>query len=692
MTAGNFRTLLLRTIGLEVLSRRPRGTGGLRRSLMAAAMLAVCSAALGDQAVMVDEAVLVEANPKDGELASRATYQTSDGWAVTSPTYIDTVVMVFDFGTTSSVSQAIVNLPVETVFPVNASAPMKLFAFADDGAIDLFDYTAGGVRPAAEFDAAVAASADDAATLSFDVTSVVNAILPQSRFVGIRVQSSAVPKDVKAGFPVWTGVKFRPLYSMNFSTGTPAPLPVDRPRFDGLTLSVPGLSAPGVGAFNVVMTLTDLESSQFVLRSASDITPPGSISVPGRRGMNLLDCAAFTAPPGSQTLTPGAPAFTSSTGMLDVPSVIFGGREYSISLQYVAGSNPMRFNMLSLTEVPPGAVAPEPALVQFGGSLITEPSQDFIPLCHGWVLIGDTAKNALVERNVISGETGATYKFNTIPDQMLLDAQSGTVYLTTHPASQRMYQLDIPSGAYTFHRLREGGRDFIPRDMALGEDGKVFTLLFDPVFELEEDGPAEEGLWMGLFNNEGEPEIAAIPLLSPIRIEYDQLKKHLFLTTESNLVTFDFDTLTQSLTFVPGTDIPVGSGCTDFSISPDGERLAYACPQGNEATPHTSIVDMDPREYYDSDGEWLLEGTPVSATFDSTGATLIATDGEKVYFFDAAKHLLLKSYPLGFPSGEVVRKIRLSRDGKLLLVFMEAALNAATGKIYWVPMPSLTPQ
>ena len=677
---------------MEVPPRRSRYNAGFRRSLMIVLILSVCRTALGDQAAMVDQAVLVEASPKAGEPASRATYRTSDGWSVTSPTYIDTVVMVFDFGTARSVSQAIVNLPVEKVFPRNGVAPMKLFAFADDGAIDLFDYAAGGVRPAVEFDAVVASRANDASTLSLDVTSVVNAILPQSRFVGIRVQSTAVPADVKPGFPAWTGVKFRPLYSMNFSTGTPAPLPVDRPRFDGLTLSVPGLSAPGVGAFNVVMTLADLESSQFVLRSASDVTPPGSFSIPGRRGMSLLDCAAFTAPPGSQTLTPGAPAFTPSTGVLDVPSVIFGGREYSIRLQLLAGSNPMRFNTLSFTEVPAGTVAPAPTLVQFGGSLITEPSQDFIPLCHGWVLIGDTAKNSLVERNVISGETGATYKFNTTPDQMLLDAQSGTVYLTTHPASQRMYQLDIPSGAYTFHRLREGGRDFIPRDMALGEDGKVFTLLFDPVFELEEDSPAEEGLWMGLFNNEGEPEIAAIPLLAPVRIEYDQLRKHLFLTTESNLVTFDFDTLTQSLTFVPGTDIPVGSGCTDFSISPDGERLAYACPQGNEATPHTSIVDMDPREYYDSDGEWLLEGSPVSATFDSNGAVLIATDGKKIYFFDAARHLLLKSYPLGFPAGEVVKKIRLSMDGKLLLVFMEAALNAASGKIYWVPMPSLTPQ
>lgn len=153
-----------------------------------------------------------------------------------------------------------------------------------------------------------------------------------------------------------------------------------------------------------------------------------------------------------------------------------------------------------------------------------------------------------------------------------------------------MDQLDLNSGSFTHYRLREGGRDFIPRDMALGKNGSVFTLLFDPLYEQEEGGPAEEGLWLGLFDRNGDPEVAAIPLLSSVRIEYNPVKTHVFLATESNLVTFDFDPLINDITFVPGTDIPVGSGCTDFSISPDGERLTYSCPQENGMTPHTSIV------------------------------------------------------------------------------------------------------
>ena len=642
-------------------------------------------------AALVQNAVLVESKPNPDKPALSASYMTADGWAVTSPNYIDSAVMLFDFGATKSVSQAVLSLPLEALYPRDGQAPLKVYAFADNGTIELSDYKAGGTLPTAEFDAVQASAGNPAATLTLDVTGAVNAILPNSRFVGIRVHSAAVPADVSGGFPAFTGVKFRPLYSMDFSIGTPPALPADRPRYDGYTLSVPGLSAPGVGAFNVALALVDPDRLEFELAAATDITPPGSISGSGFSGMQLLNCAAFTAPPGAKTLSPGAPSFNATTGILDIPTMLYAGKEYRVQMQSLAATNPMRLRLLSATEVSPSRTNAVVSITQFGGSLVTQPSQDFIPLCHGWVLIGDTKNNRLVERNVISGATGAVYKFNTIPDQMELDKNSGTVYLSTHPESQRMYQLDIPSGAFTYHRLSEGGRSFIPRDFAIGEDGNVFTLLFDPLYELEDNGPAEEGLWMGIFNRDGDPTRETIALKSPVRIEYDATKKHVFLTTESNLVTFDFNPADQSINFVSGTDVPVGSGCTDFRISPDGERLAYTCPTGNEMTAHTSIVDMDPRDYYNNDGEWLLENAPVSAVFDPSGETLIATDNEKLYFFDVETHVLLDSYPLGLLEGETVKKIRLSLDGEFVMLLMNTALNAASGKLYWLPLPKYSP-
>ncbi len=203
---------------------------------LATGILLLGSAVQADQAVLLQEAVLVEANPTPDQPAVRATYMTNDGWAVTSPSFIDAAVMVFDFGERRSVSRAVLSLPLEALYPRSGKAPLRVFAFADDGRIDLSDYKAGSSIAVAELDAVAASKGNAAATLTVDVTGAVNAILPGSRFVGIRVQSTAVPADVAPAFPAWTGVKFRPLYSMEFTTGTPPALPGDRPRFDGFTL------------------------------------------------------------------------------------------------------------------------------------------------------------------------------------------------------------------------------------------------------------------------------------------------------------------------------------------------------------------------------------------------------------------------------------------------------------------------
>jgi hypothetical protein len=112
----------------------------------------------------------------------------------------------------------------------------------------------------------------------------------------------------------------------------------------------------------------------------------------------------------------------------------------------------------------------------------------------------------------------------------------------------------------------------------------------------------------------------------------------------TTLTTLDFDPLTNALTFAPSTDVAVGNSCTDFTTSPNGARLAYTCPTGNRSDPNFSIVDMAPDYYFDSDGEWFLGSEPVSATFNRAGTILIATDNDKLYFFDVVTHLILENF------------------------------------------------
>ena len=124
------------------------------------------------------------------------------------------------------------------------------------------------------------------------------------------------------------------------------------------------------------------------------------------------------------------------------------------------------------------------------------------------------------------------------------------------------------------------------------------------------------------------------------------------LITESSQ---DFDPLTNALTFVPFTDVAVGNSCTDFTTSPDGIRLAYTCP-----------------------------------TFNRAGTILIATNNDKLYFFDVVAHLILEDFELGLLDGESIKKIRISTDGNFLLIFLENEVHDDNSKFYWMPMPAIT--
>ncbi len=685
----------------------------LRKFVLAnlvASMLLAVNVALADSAILVAEGVLVEKNPavvvttadpdETGEVdptpdedpppligtATDASYVSVGGWAVSGKDFIDAAVAVFDFNATGSVSQATLTLPIEEVFPQNGAAPVEIYMYSDNGVVEFTDYSLGFVAAIAVVDALGKTSID------VDVTGAVNAALKTGRHVAFRIKSSVPPSAVAAiAIPPWTGVKFQTNYSLTFTPGSPPAVVKDSARFDGFTLEVQNIEVPGVGEIALQMQMVDANNLLFQLTEAA-ITGTG-VSAPPVSGADLLNCSAF-APPAVTDVAIGASSYSVNSGILDVPSVNFNNKQLSLRLEYIEGSNPWLFETLSIGAVQSGPS--EATISALGGGLITESSQDFVPLCHGWVLIGDSVRNRVVERNLLSGETGATYSFSQIPDQFTVDDVNGAVYMTVHPETERLYRLDLNTGVITSNHTSQNIGGFTyrwsMRDLALGEDGNIFALMHDNIgTDPGNQIPfSSTGLWLGLLSGSGSFLTESIPLQDPVRIEYDNVLNHVFLATASNLATFDFDAGTNTLTFVPGTDIAVGSACTDFTTSPDGTRVAYSCPNGNRNTQNFSIVDMAPDDYFDSDGEWFLGSSPVSATFNNAGTILIATDNEKLYFFDVVTHLILEDFELGLLEGELIKKIRISRDGQYLIIYLENEVHDPSSKFYWMPMPAIT--
>lgn len=654
--------------------------------------------AQADVAPLVEAKVLVELSPgsqaqgssgglEGGSSAAtvNASYVSTGGFAVTSREYIDIATVVFDMGGTSSVASATLTMPIEAKYALNGSIPMQIYAFSDNGRIEVTDYSLGFAYALANLELG------SASEVRLDVTGITNAMLKSGRYVGFKAKSAIDPDDIPSeSFPAFKGVKFGNGYRLEFTPGA-APKPAGNEAvFDGFTMVVPAINVPSFGVVNVELQLQSVNQSRFTL-TASQILSGGTETGPARKGLELLDCAAFQPPGGGAVVASGSPMYSINSGVLSIPGVKLNGVNYSANLTFQQGSSPMRFALTSLTAVNASAGI-DNTVSALGGGTVIEATQDFIPLCHGWVLIGDTNRNRLVERNVISGETAGTYAFGTKPNQLMLDEANGVVYLSVHPEAERLYKLTYATGKVTYNRILEAPRQYSVRDMALGEAGNIFAILYD-ADQLEEPPPAESGLWLGLLDTNANIVTPSTALADPIRIEYDRVFKRVFLTTESNLATFDYNPATHALTFVTGTDIEVGSDCSDFAISPDGKRLAYPCPAGNKeddvAEPHVGIHDLDPVDYKNPDGEWYLGSKPVSAVFNAAGTLLIATNGTKIFFFDVVTHLLLQEYELGLLEAEVVKKIRLSKDGKYLLILMSNTLGAASGKMYWMPMPDI---
>jgi hypothetical protein len=675
-----------------------------------------------DFAILFDQAVLVKQNPEstdqnvedvddgddeggegdgsgsggggnnDDDDAGKASYVSTGGWAVTGADFIDAATVVFGFGQTTSVSQATLRLPIREIFPQNGFAPVSISFFADDGVIEFDDLGIGFVEPLASIEAA------GLTEIVLDVTGAVNAALQSTGFIGFRVTSDVEPGSVESDlFPAYTGVRLNTNPSLEYTPGA-APIPAsDATAFDGYTLNVPAMDAGSVGEVAATFQLVEPNELTFQLTAASVVSAGGS--TPDFSGLELLDCDAFSAPE-VVGVAEGVASYSLSSGVLDIPSVNLNGKQVAMRLEYIEGTNPWLFETLSVTTVQSG---PSGSTVSdLAGGLLVEPAQDFVPLCHGWVLVGDFIRNRIVERNLITGETGAVYQFNTSPGRFILDEANGVVHFTVHPVSERIYTLDLATGdiehdliSYTF----DNGLGFqytygySLRWLALGENGNIFSVMLDGEgVDPERNIPfTDTQLWLGLFDPDGNFLSPPIPLEEPIRVEYEPVQDRVFLTTQSNLATFHYDPGTHALSFVEGTDVAVGTSCTDFTFSPDGNRLAYTCPNGNyPEDPEPSIADMDPDNYYNNDGEWYFGSAPVSATFNQDGTLLVGVDNEKLYVFDVVTHLILEDYDLGLLEGETVRKVRFSKDGELIYLMLDNDNHIDNSKFYWMPTPNIT--
>ena len=86
----------------------------------------------------------------------------------------------------------------------------------------------------------------------------------------------------------------------------------------------------------------------------------------------------------------------------------------------------------------------EPA--QGSGWIELGATSDFVPLCNGWLMIGDVANQRIAVRNAVDGREGAYYDLPAAPGDLELDEVAKVLYVAL-PDAQKLAELDLVTGS-----------------------------------------------------------------------------------------------------------------------------------------------------------------------------------------------------------------------------------------------------
>ena len=112
----------------------------------------------------------------------------------------------------------------------------------------------------------------------------------------------------------------------------------------------------------------------------------------------------------------------------------------------------------------------EPLAVGSSGGVTLAATRDFVPLCDGWMLIGDTTNDRILIHNVIQDRQGAIYPLGSAPGDLELDEDAKLLYIAL-PDQRDLGVLDLITGELTVLPV---GIDII--GLSLGSAGDLFML------------------------------------------------------------------------------------------------------------------------------------------------------------------------------------------------------------------------
>jgi hypothetical protein len=309
------------------------------------------------------------------------------------------------------------------------------------------------------------------------------------------------------------------------------------------------------------------------------------------------------------------------------------------------------------------------------GMLVVDPASDIVPLCDGWVLLGNTIKNAVQLRNMLSGQLMRSYPLTGQPGDLELDPQTGELHVALAGATS-LVTVDLESGQSSPVVLPQPGRS-----VTVGTGGYLLVTL-------DSTSSIANPL---VFISPAGVVTAANKTVYPL-LDFDHKRGHLIAAqlglSPSSLAIHKFTTNPLDVTQV--STLSAGSNGREVALSPDNDHLAFVCGAGNSGAPtNYSIADYhadDPSNIY---GHWNVGAYPQSAAFDPGSQKLVASNGKDVVVFSVVTHTsLLTKTPKDTTCGTTitVSRVAYSRGGKLFYGYFNCP-SGTSARVYWSVSP-----
>jgi len=263
----------------------------------------------------------------------------------------------------------------------------------------------------------------------------------------------------------------------------------------------------------------------------------------------------------------------------------------------------------------------------------------FIPLCNGWVLIGDYNNNQIILRDVINGITDQTFQLTTAPVHMALDKINSMLYVT-HGITNFITRINLATGEML--PLPATGAESV----AVSEFGELFVQSSVGVLIYDSNSSLLQTTLTGIIGSQ---------------IQYNDATDRL-ITSFNN---YFYDRANLSLTLEgPSSGGGSGSDCNYVKVSPDGLHAVKPCGGGNGAG--YSVFDFDSHDPTNVLGEWNTGAYPSGVAFAPSNLYVLLTDRSNLQLFNVTTYALVDSVPgAGCAYGDL-RKLGVSSDGKLL--------------------------